>query len=101
MQSSGATIKVEREIEAAAVALGFSRRVSQARVEKEMARYAPRRGTADLDYQVDRPRFQAVVALFFLMDSARNLDREIARFRRDLSERVSRVRVLVAKVAAT
>lgn len=100
MKSSGAT-KVERVIEASAVALGFSRRVSYARVERELARYCPsRHGREDLDCGADRPRFLAVASLFLLMDAARNLDREIATLRRELAERMARTRLAVAKVAA-
>jgi hypothetical protein len=95
MKCSGVTKKMEREIEAAAVALGFSRRVSQARVGRELARYAPRRpGRADLDCEADRPRFLAVASLCLLMDAAQRRDREIARLRKQLVERVARMRGL-------
>jgi hypothetical protein len=92
MKSSGMTKKVAQEIEVAAEALGFPRRVSQARVERELGRYAPRRpGRADLDCG-DRPRFLAVASLCLLMDAAQRRDREIAKLRRQLGERVERLR---------
>ncbi len=84
----GATKKVQREIEAAAVALGFPRKVSFSRVEREMK---------ELDYKAERARFHAVTALYFLMDAARNLDRKIAKLEEDLSDRVARAREMVAQ----
>ena len=99
MKASGMTKKMEREIEAAAEALGFPRRVSRARIERELGRYAPRRGSADLDCEADRPRFLAVASLCLLMDAAQRHDREVAKLRKQLSERVARVRGR-ARVAA-
>jgi hypothetical protein len=73
--------KIQREIEAAAVALGFPRRVSFARVLREFNRYG---GTRELDLLADRPRYRLVAALFTLMERSRNLDRRIAVARREL-----------------
>jgi hypothetical protein len=73
--------KIQREIEAAAVALGFPRRVSFARVVREFNRYG---GTRELDLLADRPRYRVVAALFTLMERSRNLDRRIAVARREL-----------------
>jgi hypothetical protein len=73
--------KIQREIEAAAVALGFPRRVSFARVVREFNRYG---GTRELDLLADRPRYRLVAALFTLMERSRNLDRRIAVARREL-----------------
>lgn len=102
MKSGRSMKQVQREIEAAAVALGFSRRVSYARVEREIGRYCPRQPgkEAELDYEADRPRFLAVASLCLLMEAARKLDRKIATLRKQLGERLVRTRKLVAKVAA-
>ena len=100
MKASGMTKKMEREIEAAAEALGFPRRVSQARVERELS--DTRRGVreaADLDCEADRPRFLAVASLCLLMDAAQRHDREVVRLRKELSARVARMRGL-ARIAA-
>lgn len=75
--------------------------MSYARVARELERYAPHlRGRADLDYEADHPRFQAVVALHLLMDGARNLGLEMAKLRKDLRERLARMRKLVANLKA-
>lgn len=71
---------IHRDIEAAAAALGFPRRVSFARVVRELNRYTGR--VPELDLLADRPRFRAVAALYGLMDASRNLDRRIAAARR-------------------
>jgi hypothetical protein len=68
---------IQREIEAAAVALGFPRRVSYATVKREMDRYG-----RELDVINDHPRFRLVAALWRLMAASRNLDRRIAAARR-------------------
>jgi hypothetical protein len=73
--------KIQREIEAAAVALGLPRRVPFARVVREFNRYG---GTRELDLLADRPRYRVVAALFTLMERSRNLDRRIAVARREL-----------------
>jgi hypothetical protein len=100
MKSNGTVKKVVREIEAAKIALGFPRRASYARVERELERYCPSRpGRADLDREVDRPRFLAVASLCLLMDAAQRRDREIVKLRKHLVERVARVRRL-ARAAA-
>ena len=74
---------IQREIEAAAVALGFPRRVSFARVQREFNRYG---GTRELDLLADRPRFWAIGALLTLMAKYRSLDRRIAAVRRQVVE---------------
>jgi hypothetical protein len=90
--------KVVREIEAAAVALGFPRWVSYSQVERELGRYCPRRpGKAELNSEADRPRFLAVAGLCLLMDAAGN---RTAALRREISELMKRTRELVAKAAA-
>jgi hypothetical protein len=77
--------KIRHEIEAAAMALGFPRRISYARVRREFWRYTPRLdGMAELDLRADRPRFRAVAALYRLMEKFRNLDRRIAAARRQV-----------------
>ena len=86
---------IRHEIEAAAVALGFPVRVSLARVARELARYCPRTGKPELDDKAEPARFQAVGELYILMIVARDLDREIAKLRRDVSERAVRVRKLI------
>lgn len=94
MQSSKAMKRVEKEIEAAAVALGFPRRVSPERVERE-AVVVQRKNTtrALLKPSRERDRFLALTNLFLLMDQARELPDE-------LLERGKLVRKLVGKVAA-
>ena len=100
MKSNGTVKKVVREIDAAKIALGFPLRASSTRVERELERYCPRRpGRADLDCEADRPRFLAVASLCLLMDAAQRRDREIARLRKQLVERVARMRGL-ARAAA-
>lgn len=86
---------IRREVEAAAVALGFPRRVSCARVGRELARYCPRSGKPELDNKAEPARFRAVGELFILMLVARDLDGKIAKLKRDLIERAARVRKLV------
>jgi len=101
MELSKGTKKIGREIEAAAVALGFPRQVSCARVERELARYCPKRyGTAELDCIADRPRFRAVAALWRLMEAVQNLDRRIASLRREVIEESERTRELVGEFVA-
>jgi hypothetical protein len=90
---------IQREIDAAAMTLGFARRVSLARVGRELARYCPRTGKPELDNEAAPARFQAVGELFILMIAARDLDGEIAKLRRGIMERAARVRKLVAKAA--
>lgn len=87
---------IRREVEAAAVALGFPRPVSFARVGRELARYCPRAGKPELDNKAEPARFQAVGELFILMLLTRDLDGQIAKLRRDVSERAVRVRKLVS-----
>lgn len=89
-----------RVIATAAVEIGFSRRVSLARVGRELERYCPRAGKPELDPKDAPARFRAVGELFILMSAARDLDGEIAKLRRNISERAARVRKLAAKVAA-
>ena len=60
------------------------------------ARYCPRTGKPELDSKAEPTRFQAVGELFILMLVARDLDSEIAKLKRDVSERAVRVRKLVA-----
>ena|ERR1700689_5462520 len=92
--------KIQRAIEAAAMALGFPQRVSCVRLERELARYCPRRGKPELDFKAEPARFQAVGELLFLMHAERNLDVEIANLRTGVCERAARLRKLIAKVAA-
>jgi hypothetical protein len=77
--------KVASEIDTAAAALGFPRRVSFARVVREVNRYG---GTAELDLLEDRPRFRAVAALCNLIEKSRKLDRRIAAARIKLRREV-------------
>jgi hypothetical protein len=86
---------IQGEIEAAAAALGFSRRVSFARLERELARYCPRRGEPELDYAAEPARFRMVAELVLLTLAVHNLDAEIAKLRKDVSARAVRVRKLV------
>ncbi len=87
------TKKTAREIEAAAIALGFPRQVSRDQVERELARAAGAR-------KVDRPRFLALASLCLLMEAAEQLDGKVAALRGDLLDRGRRTRELVGKVAA-
>lgn len=96
MQSNRAMNKVHREIELAAVMLGFPRRVSCAQVEREC--FSLHQRLKKKEPVLDR--FVAVANLFLLMDLARTLDSRIAALQSDLVERSGRVRELVAKVAA-
>jgi hypothetical protein len=90
--------KIQREIAAAAVALGLPRRVSFARVLREINRYG---GTRELDLRAEQPRFRLVAALGRLMAASRNLDRRIAAARRrvaiELRSRVIEERKLTRK----
>src|ERR1700693_3946353 len=85
---------IQREIDDAAVTL-FSRRVSLARVGRELARYCPLTGKSELGSKAEPARFQAVGELFFLLQAARNLDGEMAKLRQDVRARAARVRKLV------
>jgi hypothetical protein len=85
---------VQREIETAAVVLGFPRRVSLARVGRELERYCPRTGKPELDSKDAPTRFRAVGELFILMIVARDLDGEIEKLKKDVCKRAVRVRKL-------
>jgi len=100
MKSTDATKRVAREIEAAAEALGFPRRVSTAKIGQELARYCPSNGKAALDFEAEPARFRAVCSLFFLVEAAEQLDHKVAALRREVVERATRTRKLVARAAA-
>ena len=100
MKSTDATKRVAREIEAAAEALGFPRRVSTARLSAEVARYCPSSGKSSRDFEAEPARFRAVCSLFFLVEAAEQLDHKVAALRREVVERATRTRKLVARAAA-
>jgi hypothetical protein len=100
--------KVKREIEAAAVRLGFRRRVSYPGVLRELQRCfsiveskhngrTPKGSEmTDLDYKTNYARFCAVASLACLIDAVRNVDRKISTIRKDAVECAKRTRKLVA-----
>lgn len=93
MQSSKVNMKrVEKEIEAAAVALGFPQRVSPERVESEAAALQRKNGGKTVVGSA-RDRYLALANLFLLVDETRNMPAK-------LLERSQLVRALVAKAVA-
>src|SRR5258708_20412254 len=83
---------IQREIDAAAVALGFPRRASLGRVERELARYCPRTGKPELDFKDAPARFQAGGQLFILMLLSRDPDDSTANLKKAMFRRAARVR---------
>jgi hypothetical protein len=93
---------IQREIEAAAIALGFPKQVSYRQVERECFQLHARlrRSKAIVNPGPERDRWLAMANLLMLMELSRTLDSRIAALRSDLIERSKRVRELVAKAAA-
>jgi hypothetical protein len=94
--------QVQREIEAASIALGFPRKVSCRQVERECFQLQARlrRSKAILKPGLKRDRWLAIANLLMLMELSRTLDGRIAALRSDVTERSERLRELVAKAAA-
>jgi hypothetical protein len=76
-----------REIERAAVALGFPRRVSYAQIGREFAVYVPQRNGTGKPFDGEHhARFQAVAKLYLLMGAVREVDRVISKEQKYISE---------------
>jgi hypothetical protein len=95
-------IVVQREIEAAAVALGLPRRVSPRRVERECFALQKRLNETKTMFKPGKEydRFLALANLFLLMDLAGGLESTIEALQSDLVKRSKHVRELAAKAAA-